>query len=92
MPYRSAAELQGLAERAGLQEVALTSLPLQVTYADFTDFWEPMLDTAGPIRAFCASLSADQLAQVREECCRCLGSPSGSFTLDATALAFRGTA
>jgi SAM-dependent methyltransferase len=92
MPYRSPAELQGLAERAGLSDVTLASLPVQVTYPDFDDFWQPMLDAAGPIRAFCASLSGDQLAQVRAECCRCLGSPAGPFTLQATALAFRGRA
>lgn len=90
MPYRSPAELAELATGAGLHSVALSSLSVSVTYQDFDDFWMPMLDAAGPIRAFCASLTADQRSQISDECRRLLGSPTGPFTMAATALAFKG--
>ncbi|WP_344646937.1 hypothetical protein [Cryptosporangium japonicum] len=55
------------------------------TYASFDELWNGYLAGIGPAGAYCVSLSDEQRAAVRAELFRRLGSPTGSFSLDALA-------
>ena len=90
MRYRTREELAELAAGAGLRDVEIERLPVEASYEGFDDFWAPVTAAPGPVGAFYARLDDDQRAQVREECCRRLGDPSGPFTLAAAAWAVRG--
>jgi hypothetical protein len=75
-----------------VSDVESSALVVTETYADFDDYWEPFLAGIGPAGSHAAALDGEARAQVREECFRRLGEPSGSFTLDARAWAVRGRA
>lgn len=91
MPYRTLDALRTLAEAVRLAEIETAVLSVQAHYADFEDFWTPMLNAAGPVGRFSSALDDDQRARVGDECRRLLGSPTGPFTLGARAVAFRCT-
>jgi len=90
MRFRTREELEQLAGRAGLADVQIERLPVEASYAGFEDFWEPVKTAPGPVGAFYERLDDEQRAQVRDECRRRLGDPSGPFTLAAAAWAIRG--
>lgn len=65
---------------------------MEVDYASFEEFWQPMLHAAGPVGALVRSLDDGELARLAEETQARLAVPDGPFTLEAHAVAFRGTA
>ena len=58
---------------------------VDASYEDFEDLWEPFLGGVGPAGDFAASLDPETRTAVREEYRRRLGSPEGSFELEARA-------
>jgi len=93
MRYRKREELEGLLERAGLEEIRAERLSVESEYEGFDAFWEALRTAAaGPIGAFYAKLDDDQRARLRDECRSRLGNPQGSFTLTAAAWAVCGRA
>jgi hypothetical protein len=92
MRYRTAEELEALAQRAGLEEVEIRRLTVEAAYEDFDAFWTPLGTAPGPVGAFYARLDEEQREALREECRSRLGDPAGPFTLNAEAWAVRGRA
>lgn len=90
MRYQDPDDLAELWRETGLEEVETAPLDVEAEYGDFDDFWEPFLSGAAPGGAYCASLSPERQAALREECRRRLDDPRGPFTLGARAWAVRG--
>ena len=84
MRFATPDELGGLWESA-LDEVEVSPVVVEASYADFDDLWAPLPTGVGPAGAFTASLDEDGRAALREEYARRLGSPEGPFTLPARA-------
>lgn len=82
--------LAALWTATGLREVTTGGLHVAADYADFDDFWSPFLTGIGPTGAYTASLDDERRAALREACFERLGSPAGSFRLDARAWFVRG--
>ncbi len=78
-------EIAALFDAAGLDQIGAGALDVEVDYEDFDDFWTPFLSGTGPAGAYTASLDAMGQARLREELRARLGSPDGSFTLQARA-------
>jgi SAM-dependent methyltransferase len=89
--YRTAKELRGLFDQAGLANVETAELDVSAPYADFEDFWRVLGLRVGPAGAWLHGLDDEQRARARDELYRQLGSPSGAFELPARAYAVRGT-
>ena len=70
-------------ERAGLHDVAGSTLMARADYAGFEDFWRPFTFAVGPAGEYLASLSDEQQTQIREACRAQL--PDGPFALEANA-------
>lgn len=90
MRYQDPDDLAELWRETGLEEIETAPLDVEAEYGDFDDFWEPFLSGAAPGGAYCASLSPERQAALREECRRRLDDPRGPFTLGARAWAVRG--
>ncbi len=78
-------EIAELLAQAGLDDVAETTLDVESTYANFEELWSGFLAGVGPAGSYCLSLSDDRRAALRDELFDRLGSPTGAFTLGATA-------
>lgn len=78
-------EIVELFERAGLGDVTPGSLEVEVTYADFEDFWTPFLSTTGPAGQYLAELDEEKRARLHDELRTGVGSPEGPFKLSASA-------
>ncbi len=91
-PFASLAELRRHWASAGLKEIETACLPVDLTFADFADFWLPVLNASTPTTALVASLPADARDAVRLNLRRALLGPrrDGSFSLAARAFAIRG--
>ena len=77
---------------AGLAAVERSSITIRMEYADFADYWEPLLGGQGPVGAYVANLSPAR-RQVIEERVRAAflsGAADGPRSLTATAWAVRG--
>jgi ubiquinone/menaquinone biosynthesis C-methylase UbiE len=70
---------------AGFLDVEETTLDVATTYADFDELWAGFLAGIGPAGSYCAGLAEEQRAGLRTELFHRVGSPTGSFTLAATA-------
>ncbi len=73
---------------AGLTEIEEALLSARREYASFEDWWKPFTRSVGPAGAYVAGLSAEQRAELREQCRSML--PEGAFVLTAEAWAARG--
>jgi SAM-dependent methyltransferase len=83
--------LTALFRAAGLGEVLCEGLELLTVFADFADYWQPLLGGTGPVPTYVASLSADHrqaLATRLEETLP--RGPAGRIELGARAWAVRG--
>lgn len=91
-PFATLAELRQHWASGGLREIATAELPVTLRFADFADFWLPVLSASTPTTALVASLPADARDAVSLHLRRVLlGSrPDGSFSLTARAFAVRG--
>jgi SAM-dependent methyltransferase len=77
---------------AGLDAVERTSLTIRMDYADFADYWDPLLGGQGPVGTYVASRN-DELRQALRERVRAAylsGAPDGPRSMTATAWAVRG--
>jgi SAM-dependent methyltransferase len=78
---------------AGLRGIDRGSLTIRMEYADFADYWEPLLGGQGPVGAYVASLSPEQRSVIEERVrlSYLSGAPDGPRSMAATAWAVRGT-
>jgi len=82
--------LTELFEAAGLRVVEETTHSVDVEHPTFEEWWEPFTLGVGPAGAHVASLDADDQAELRERCRKCL--PEPPFVVTARAWATRGLA
>jgi SAM-dependent methyltransferase len=85
--------LRDLFVAAGLGHIEETPITFRMDYADFDDYWNPLLGGQGPIGSYVAGL-ADDLQTRLEAAVRaayCAGAPDGPRAMSATAWAVRGS-
>jgi SAM-dependent methyltransferase len=79
-------------EGSGLEDVAVQSLSVPMTFTDFDDLWAPFLGGQGPAPTYLMSLPEPRRADVREELrARLPVDHVGRIDLTARAWAVRGT-
>ncbi len=85
--------LPRLWREAGLGMIERGSITIRMEYADFADYWEPLLGGQGPVGAYVAGLSQKQRQLIRERVrlSYLSGASDGSRSMTATAWAVRGT-
>ena len=78
---------------AGLTDIQRGSLTIRMNYANFDDYWQPLLGGQGPVGTYVTSLDDDLRSRTAEAVRRsyCSGAPDGERSLTATAWAVRGT-
>lgn len=87
----AAGPLETLWRGAGLQDVALTTIPLTVRFADFEEFWTSSTAMAGPQAAAVKALTPDQREDLRARLQADLPrDASGAIAYPALAHAIRG--
>jgi len=86
--------LPQLFRAAGLADVRRASITVRMDYAEFDDFWQPMLGGQGPVGTYVASLAGDMRQRIEQavRLAYCSGAPDGERSLTATAWAVRATA
>jgi SAM-dependent methyltransferase len=83
--------LAGLAEAAGLRDVAVTGLVVPTVFTDLDDLWAPFLGGAGPAPSYVATLPDDAREALRSElAARVTPADDGTLCLTARAWAVRG--
>jgi SAM-dependent methyltransferase len=84
--------LPALWRDAGLTAVERGSITIRMEYADFADYWEPLLGGQGPVGSYVEGLPAERrrLIEGRVRAAFLSGAPDGSRSLTATAWAVRG--
>jgi SAM-dependent methyltransferase len=83
--------LPALFERAGLAAIAPASLTIRMDYANFDDYWQPLLGGQGPVGSYAAKLEPALRGRI-EDAVRAAylsGAPDGPRSLTATAWAVR---
>lgn len=80
--------------RIGLGQVERGSLTIRMDYADFADYWEPLLGGQGPVGTYVERLTPALRARLQEavRLAYLSGAPDGPRSLTATAWAVRGVA
>jgi SAM-dependent methyltransferase len=83
--------LVNLFVRAGLSEVHRSSLTIRMEYANFDDYWTPLLGGQGPFGGFVRSLVPERRLRIEElvRAAYLSGAPDGPRSLAATAWAVR---
>jgi len=76
----------------GLMQVERRSLTVRTDFADFEDYWQPLLGGQGPVGTYFANLAPDLKARIKEAAfdAYCSGAADGSRSLTASAWAVRG--
>jgi SAM-dependent methyltransferase len=84
--------LPALWHDAGLAAVERGSITIRMEYADFADYWEPLLGGQGPVGAYVGDLQPERrrLIEERVRAAFLSGAPDGPRSLTATAWAVRG--
>jgi SAM-dependent methyltransferase len=84
--------LPALWRDCGLTTVERGSITIRMEYADFADYWEPLLGGQGPVGAYVEGLPAQRRALIAERVRAAFlsGAPDGPRSLTATAWAVRG--
>jgi hypothetical protein len=77
---------------AGFAAVERGSITIRMGYADFADYWEPLLGGQGPVGAYVESLPSERRALIEDRVRAAFlsGAPDGPRSLTATAWAARG--
>jgi SAM-dependent methyltransferase len=83
--FGRAGEIADLLAAAGLSDITESTLEVRSGYADFDELWTGFLAGVGPAGAYCVSLPEDRRTALRAELFQRVGTPTGAFTLDATA-------
>ena len=84
--------LPALWRDAGIAAVKRGSITIRMDYADFGDYWEPLLGGQGPVGAYVECLPPERrrLIEERVRAAFLSGAPDGPRSLTATAWAVRG--
>jgi SAM-dependent methyltransferase len=84
--------LPALWRDAGFAAVERGSITLRMEYADFADYWEPLLGGQGPVGAYVEGLPPERRALIEERVRSAFlsSAPDGPRSLTATAWAVRG--
>ena len=84
--------LPGLFERAGLSQIERASLTIRMDYANFDDYWRPLLGGQGPVGGYVAGLDPQRREAVEGlvRAAYLSGAPDGPRSFTATAWAVRG--
>jgi SAM-dependent methyltransferase len=90
MPYRRADELEALWRGAGLAEVRIDRIAVDVRYDDFDDYWAPFEYGIGPAGAYLVALPDERRVALRDAVRARLGDPVSGFTRSAVVVAVRG--
>ncbi|HYZ30682.1 MAG TPA: class I SAM-dependent methyltransferase [Crenalkalicoccus sp.] len=85
--------LRAMLTAAGLQGVATRAIDVPTVFADFADFWQPLVaGVAGPASSYCAAVGRDRRSDLRGMLERRLPQrDDGSIPLGARAWAVRGS-
>lgn len=77
---------------AGISDVESASLTIRMDYANFDDYWDPLLGGQGPVGVYVAGLDGEMRARLRASVRAAFltGRPDGPRSLAATAWAVRG--
>ena len=77
---------------AGFAAVERGSITIRMEYADFADYWEPLLGGQGPVGTYVEGLTAERRRVIEERVRAAFlsGAPDGPRSLTATAWAVRG--
>ncbi len=85
--------LSALATAAGLSDVACAPIESRSVFADFDDLWQPFTLGAGPAPGYCANLSPERRAALREVLrARLRAGPDGTLSLALRVWAVAGRA
>lgn len=70
-----------------LEDVRRSSVTIRMDFADFADYWQPLLGGQGPVGGYVAGLPEDKRARIRDavEAAFLSGAPDGPRSLTATA-------
>jgi len=84
--------LPRLFEQAGLARIERASLTIRMDYANFDDYWTPLLGGQGPVGTYAAALAPNVRSQIESQVRAAFlsGAPDGPRSLTATAWAVRG--
>jgi len=84
--------LRGLFAAAGLERIEEDLITFRMDYANFEDYWRPLLGGQGPVGSYVAALAGDLQARIETavRAAYCAGAPDGPRTMSATAWAVRG--
>jgi SAM-dependent methyltransferase len=84
--------LPALWHSARLAAVERGSITIRMEYADFADYWEPLLGGQGPVGAYVEGLHSERRRQIENHVRAAFlsGAPDGPRSLTATAWAVRG--
>ena len=84
--------LLNLFEHCGLLRVEQSSITIRMDYADFADYWQPLLGGQGPVGTYAMKLNGDVRSRVEQvvKAAYCSGAPDGPRSMTATAWAVRG--
>jgi SAM-dependent methyltransferase len=84
--------LAALWRRTGLVAVEELSLTMRMDYADFADYWDPLLGGQGPVGTYVAGLAPGTRERIEEavRLAYLAGAPDGPRSMTATAWAVRG--
>lgn len=85
-------EIAELLSGAGFVDLAETRLRVESTYADFAELWAGFCAGIGPAGSYLLRLRAPKRARLRAALFERLGSPTGPFTVEATARSASGRA
>jgi SAM-dependent methyltransferase len=90
-PICAPGPLQDLLQNAGLAAVETRAIDVPTVFRDFDDFWSPFLGGQGPAPGYCASLTEEHRARLREHLREMLPvQADGRIALSARAWAVRG--
>ncbi len=78
--------------RRGLSGVERTSLTIRMDYADFDDYWAPLLGGQGPVGTYVTGLAPERQRDIkaRVRAAYLSGAPDGPRSMTAAAWAVRG--
>ena len=91
-PLAQSAGLLDLWHKAELTDIELGSLTIRMDYADFEDYWDPLLAGQGPVGSYAQGLDPALRGRVKSQvrAAYLRGAPDGPRSLTATAWAVRG--
>jgi SAM-dependent methyltransferase len=85
-------QLEALWTKIGLREVNEVHIDMDMEFQSFDDYWIPLTEGAGPVKAYASDLTPHQREMLREKLVRRLvgDRADGPFKLSARALAVKG--